>query len=84
MISINNNYLKRYNSKITIRLDKKEKEMLKRRAFKMKLNMSEYLRALILINNRLTSFYSNIEKANKNLDEIFMYESFIGRNGKLK
>ena len=81
MISINNNYLKRYNSKITIRLDKKEKEMLKRRAFKMKLNMSEYLRALILINNRLITFFSNIEKANKNLDEISRYEHFIrGQN----
>ncbi len=78
------NYLKRYSSKITIRLNKKEKEILKRNAYKKNINMSEYLRALILINNRLTSFYSNIEKANKNLDEIFMYESFIGRNGKLK
>lgn len=78
------NYLKRYSSKITIRLNKKEKEILKRNAYKKNINMSEYLRALILINNRLTSFYSNIEKANKNLDEIFMYESFIGRNDKLK
>ena len=76
------NYLKRYSSKITIRLNKKEKEILKRNAYKKDINMSEYLRALILINNRLTSFYSNIEKANKNLDEIFMYESFIGRNNK--
>ena len=76
------NYLKRYSSKITIRLNKKEKEILKRNAYKKNINMSEYLRALILINNRLTSFYSNIEKANKNLDEIFMYESFIGRNNK--
>lgn len=73
------NYLKRYSSKITIRLNKKEKEILKRNAYKKNINMSEYLRALILINNRLTSFYSHIDKANKDLDEITRYKDFIGR-----
>lgn len=79
MILINNT-LKRYGSKITIRLNKKEKELLKRNAYKKNINMSEYLRALILIDNRLTSFYSNINKANRNLDDISRYEYFIGRN----
>lgn len=75
-----NNYLKRYESKITIRLSKKEKEVLKRNAYKKNITISEYLRALIIIDNRLTSFHSNIDKANKNLDDISKYEYFIGRH----
>ena len=73
-------YLKRYGSKITIRLNKKEKSILKRNAYKKNINMSEYLRALIIIDNRLTSFYSNINKASKNLNDISRCEYFIGRH----
>lgn len=73
------NYLKRYSSKITIRLNKNEKEILKRNAYKQNINMSEYLRTLIIINNRLSDFYSSIDRANKDLDEIFRYKDFIGR-----
>ena len=74
------NYLKRYGSTITIRLSKKEKEFLKRNAYRKNINMSEYLRALILIDNRMTDFKSNISKANKNLKDISRYEYFIGRH----
>lgn len=74
------NYLKRYGSMITIRLNKKEKALLKKNAYRKNINMSEYLRALILIDNRMTDFQSNIAKANKNLDDITKYEYFIGRH----
>lgn len=65
---------------VTIRLNKKEKALLKKNAYKKNINMSEYLRALILIDNRMTDFQSNIAKANKNLDDITKYEFFIGRH----
>lgn len=74
------NHLKRYGSMITIRLNKKEKALLKKNAYRKNINMSEYLRALILIDNRMTDFQSNIAKANKNLDDITKYEYFIGRH----
>lgn len=74
------NHLKRYGSMVTIRLNKKEKALLKKNAYKKNINMSEYLRALILIDNRMTDFQSNIAKANKNLDDITKYEFFIGRH----
>lgn len=74
------NHLKRYGSMITIRLNKKEKALLKKNAYRKNINMSEYLRALILIDNRMTDFQSNIVKANKNLDDITRYEYFIGRH----
>lgn len=74
------NHLKRYGSMVTIRLNKKEKALLKKNAYKKNINMSEYLRALILIDNRMTDFQSNIAKANKNLDDITKYEYFIGRH----
>ena len=74
------NHLKRYGSMITIRLNKKEKALLKKNAYRKNINMSEYLRALILIDNRMIDFESNIAKANKNLDDITRYEYFIGRH----
>ena len=74
------NHLKRYGSMITIRLNKKEKALLKKNAYRKNINMSKYLRALILIDNRMTDFQSNIAKANKNLDDITRYEYFIGRH----
>lgn len=74
------NHLKRYGSMITIRLNKKEKALLKKNAYRKNINMSEYLRALILIDNRMIDFQSNIAKANKNLDDITRYEYFIGRH----
>lgn len=79
VISTSTNSLKRYNSKVTIRLNRQEKEILKKKAYKKNINMSEYLRSLIIIDNRLSSFYSNIEKSNKNLEDIFKHEYFIGR-----
>ena len=48
--------------------------------YRKNINMSEYLRALILIDNRMTDFQSNIAKANKNLKDISRYEYFIGRH----
>ncbi len=74
------NHLKRYGSMVTIRLNKKEKALLKKNAYRKNINMSEYLRALILIDNRMTDFQSNIAKANKTLDDITKYEYFIGRH----
>lgn len=77
-----NKTLKRYGSKITIRLSKKEKELLRKKAYEKNINMSEYLRALILIDNRITDLESNIDKANRNLNDISKYKYFIGRSNK--
>lgn len=74
-----NKTLKRYGSKITIRVSKKEKELLRKKAYEKNINMSEYLRALILIDNRITDLESNIDKANRNLNDISKYKYFIGR-----
>ncbi len=72
-------HLKRYNSKVTIRLNKKEKDFLKKNAYSKKITMSEYIRALIIMDNRLTSLSSHIASANRNLSELMVVENSIRR-----
>lgn len=74
------NKLNLYNSKITIRLDRKEKQIIKKNAYKNKITMSEYLRQLILIDNRRTNIENELIKFNKNLNDIHKAEVRIGRD----
>lgn len=75
-----NNHLKLYNSSLTIRLKGKEKNVLKKNAFKNNLTMSEYIRLLILIDNRLSSISANNNKINKSMEEISLAKLRIGRD----
>ena len=45
--------LKLYNTRITLRLSNKEKNILKKNAYNKKITMSEYIRNLIVLDNRL-------------------------------
>lgn len=77
---MNNNHLKLYNSSITLRLSKKEKSILKKRAFKNKITLSEYIRMLILIDNRKYAIRDNLEKNNKLLNDMMKAKNHIGRD----
>lgn len=69
-----------YNSKITIRLNTKEKQTLKTNAFKRKLTMSEYIRQLIIIDNRSTFICDNLKNNDKALLDIGYAKNRIGRD----
>ena len=56
------NQLKLYDTLITLRLSNKEKQMLKRNAYQKKITMSEYIRTLILLDNRLNSISNKLNK----------------------
>lgn len=77
-----NNHLKLYDSKLTIRLKQKEKIILKKNAYKNDLTISEYVRMLIIIDNRLNCIYSNNDKINKCIKEISIAKNRIGGNKK--
>ena len=78
--SIKNDRLKLYNSTLTIRLDKKEKDTLKRNAYKNKMTMSNYIRLLISMDNRLCEIQKNKDKNNKYASEISKIMINIGRD----
>lgn len=77
---INNDRLKLYNTHLTLRLDKKEKQILKRNAYKNKMTMSNYIRLLINMDNRLNEIKSNNIKNDKCSTEIAKIMLNIGRN----
>lgn len=78
--SIKNDRLKLYNSTLTIRLDKKEKDTLKRNAYKNKMTMSNYIRLLISMDNRLCEIQKNKDKNSKYASEISKIMINIGRD----
>lgn len=65
--------LKLYNTRITLRLSNKEKNILKKNAYNKKITMSEYIRNLIVLDNRLNSI-------NKDLEDIKKIQNIVGRN----
>lgn len=75
-----NNQLKLYDTLITLRLSKKEKQILKRNAYQKKITMSEYIRTLILLDNRLNSISSKLNKINKDLKDVNLAKIHIGRD----
>ena len=77
-----NNHLKLYNSILTIRLKGKEKSILRKNAYRNNLTISEYIRLLIMIDNRINSIQTNNKKNNKSLEEISLAKLRIGRDSK--
>lgn len=77
-----NNHLKLYNSSLTIRLKGKEKSILRKNAYRNNLTISEYIRLLIMIDNRINSIQTNNKKNNKSLEEISLAKLRIGRDSK--
>lgn len=75
-----NNQLKLYDTLITLRLSKKEKQILKRNAYQKKITMSEYIRTLILLDNRLNSISSKLNKIDKDLKDVNLAKIHIGRD----
>ncbi len=65
--------LKLYNTRITLRLSNKEKNILKKNAYNKKITMSEYIRNLIVLDNRLNSI-------NRDLEDIKKIQNIVGRN----
>ncbi|MFR5856634.1 MAG: DUF6290 family protein [Bacilli bacterium] len=65
--------LKLYNTRITLRLSNKEKNILKKNAYNKKITMSEYIRNLIILDNRLNSI-------NRDLEDIKKIQNIVGRN----
>ena len=62
--------LKLYDAILTLRLDKKEKNIIKRNAYKNKMTMSNYIRYLISIDNRINRIKKNNEQNNQYSNEI--------------
>ena len=77
-----NNHLKLYNSSLTIRLKGKEKSIVRKNAYRNNLTISEYIRLLIMIDNRINSIQTNNKKNNKSLEEISLAKLRIGRDSK--
>lgn len=75
-----NNRLKLYNTRVTIRLDKKEKKILKRNAYSKRMTMSNYIRKLIDMDNRLSEIKKNNIQNNKCENEILKLMIDIGRD----
>lgn len=74
------NKLHLYNSRITIRLDKKEKNTIKKNAYKNNLTLSEYIRQIITIDNRTNNIRQCIKKVDKCMKDIYKSKVRIGRD----
>ena len=74
------NQLKLYDTLITLRLSNKEKQMLKRNAYQRKIIMSEYIRTLILLDNRFNSISNKLNKIDKDLKDVNLAKIHIGRD----
>lgn len=80
LVIVLNNQLKLYDTLITLRLSKKEKQILKRNAYQKKITMSEYIRTLILLDNRLNSISNKLNKIDKDLKDVNLAKIHIGRD----
>lgn len=70
--------LKLYDTKLTIRINKKDKKLIKKNAYNRKMTLSDYLRYLIKIDNRINDINKRLDKSNKQYDEIKKYKVMIG------
>lgn len=80
LVIVLSNQLKLYDTLITLRLSNKEKQMLKRNAYQKKITMSEYIRTLILLDNRLNSISNKLNKIDKDLKDVNLAKIHIGRD----
>ena len=72
--------MKLYNTHLTLRLDKKEKQILRKNAYKNKMTISNYIRLLINMDNRLNEIKRNNIKNDKCSTEIAKIMLNIGRD----
>ena len=80
LVIVLSNHLKLYDTLITLRLSNKEKQMLKRNAYQKKITMSEYIRTLILLDNRLNSISNKLNKIDKDLKDVNLAKIHIRRD----
>ena len=80
LVIVLSNQLKLYDTLITLRLSNKEKQMLKRNAYQKKITMSEYIRTLILLDNRLNSISNKLNKIDKDLKDVNLAKIHIRRD----
>lgn len=80
LVIVLSNQLKLYDTLITLRLSNKEKQMLKKNAYQRKITMSEYIRTLILLDNRFNSISNKLNKIDKDLKDVNLAKIHIGRD----
>lgn len=54
--------------------------MLKKNAYQRKITMSEYIRTLILLDNRFNSISNKLNKIDKDLKDVNLAKIHIGRD----
>lgn len=69
-----------YDSKLELFLEHKEKEKMRKNAYKNKMTMSDYVRKLILLDNRITELGCSNNKSNQFIKDIKKVQSTLGRN----
>lgn len=69
-----------FNTYIKININKQEKEKLRKNAFKNKMTMSDYIRRLITIDNKLNEIKNYDNKLNDDMDDIINNLNLIRRN----
>ncbi len=67
------NRLKLYDTKVKICLNHIEKEKLRKRAYKNKLTMSEYIRRLIMLDNKIHEIKINNSNFDQTIKKIEKY-----------
>lgn len=62
-----------YNTKVQVYLNRKEKEKLKKRAYKNKVTISEYVRRLIMLDNKLNELKNNNDQFSQTIKKLKKY-----------
>ena len=75
-----NNRLKLYDVKLELFLEHKDKERLRKNAFKNKMTMSEYVRKLIKLDNELSSIELLNNKFDLSVDQINKISATLRRD----
>lgn len=69
-----------YDSKLELFLEHKEKEKMRKNAYKNKMTMSDYVRKLILLDNRINELGSSNNQSDQFINDIKKIQSNFRRN----
>ena len=69
-----------YDSKLVLFLEHKEKEKMRKNAYKNKMTMSDYVRKLILLDNRINELGFSQFKSSQVINDIKKVRTNLGRN----
>lgn len=69
-----------YDSKLELFLEHKEKEKMRKNAYKNKMTMSDYVRKLILLDNRINELGFSQFKSSQVINDIKKVRTNLGRN----